>query len=337
MGHDEYTGRGPQGDGGNAGPGASHRDETGPSPVPGIDWQTFKNFVVRALNGDDTVPSAMTTLVNAALAKGETSLERRERDWWRDFLLRKAIEDQLREIDGLIDQYNKMADWHHGEAAKARGRMQEATDRLGEIDEFVTGVNEVFEDGRFDRKKVIALLKSRGVEVDPNADEAVLEKHLREEQLKALRERSQWSKQYDDAKADAGYHETEEAANRRKAQELVQKRDAIRGGGYDPEEEARHLKKVSEEYKLDIQRKADELESRRQGALQENTIASTSLDAAKKSQSSQAESEVSEFEALAGTLTSKFDMAAANVSKEAPPELTPPPHRPVPAGPASPA
>ena len=54
-----------------------------PSPIPGMDWQTFRNFVGRALNGDETVPAAIRTRVNAALHDGETDLGSKDRRWCR--------------------------------------------------------------------------------------------------------------------------------------------------------------------------------------------------------------------------------------------------------------
>ncbi len=98
----------------------------------------------------------MLQRVNAALQGGETDLEKRDRRWWQEFFLREAIAQSLRAIDGLIDKYNTMADWHHEQAEKAHARMEQASQKLEAIGEFIDGANELFREkdkGKFDPRQ----------------------------------------------------------------------------------------------------------------------------------------------------------------------------------------
>src|SRR5690606_12650768 len=122
--------------------------------------------------------------------------------------------------------------WHREQAEAARARMTEAADRLVEIDEFLTGADEVFREkegtGKLDRERAIELLRSRGVEVAPQEEDESLLAKLRKEEQKAQPEGARWSKRSEDANAARNNHEELERENRRKAEELVERRDAIR-------------------------------------------------------------------------------------------------------------
>ena len=80
------------------------------SPIAGLDLLSFKNFVTRALAGDTDVPPSVFALVSAALHEPANTPERRERQWWHDFIWRQIIQKSLADIDALIGDYNQMAD-----------------------------------------------------------------------------------------------------------------------------------------------------------------------------------------------------------------------------------
>jgi hypothetical protein len=291
------------------------------SPIPNMDMPTFRNWLIRALSGDQDIPPSMLTRVNGAVHEHGSDARKRDMEWWENVFWQLAIQENLRVIDGLINRYNEMADWHHEQAEKAREKMREATDKLEAINQFIAGVNEVLDkkkDGKFDREKAIRLLKSRGVNVDPNEDDPTLKNRLAREQKIAQDEKPKWSRQYDNSKADADYHDTQEIEDRRKAEELIDRRDAIQQGGYGPGEKDRRLQQVTEEYKLDVQKKAAELEEQKNGLEQKQALDTTSQQSFNGSQTKQTQTEASDFEALAGALKGKFDTSAGKVVKEDP-------------------
>jgi hypothetical protein len=310
-------------------------NEPGTSPVVGLDWQTFRNFVVRALAGDESVPPAISARVNSAAHGGESKLEEKDRSWWQAFLWQQMIQESLRQIDGLIGKYNAMAEWHHEQAEKARARMQEAADKLEAIDEFIGDADDVFNTkgrtGKFDRDKAIKALKNRGVDVSANEDDESLLAKLTREKQKALRERTVWSEAYGSAEGDVKRHTDLEEENRRKAEELIQRRDAVKGGGYDPQEEARRLGEIAEEYEADVRRKAALIEKQRNEQSDAGPdLKETSIEAAKELQS---QDEESEFLTSLARLTPQFAAAAANRAPTDPEPTPPTLERPKPTGP----
>lgn len=183
-------------------PADARADASGRSPISSMDMQTFRNFLMRALCGDQDVPPSILTRVNEAAREHGSDAKKRDMEWWERYFWQQAIEEHLKAIDDLINRYNQMADWHHEQAEQARERMREAADKLNAIDEFVSGAEGIFKEkettGKFDREKAIRLLKARGVNVDPNEDEGSLLLKLKEQEKKAREERSRWSKQYDE-------------------------------------------------------------------------------------------------------------------------------------------
>lgn len=301
-----------------------------PSPLPGVDMLTYRNFVVRALSGDDSVPSSFMLNTMATRSSKNPEQQERDRKAYQYLLWKQQIDQHLEEIERLAARYREMADWHTVQAALARTRMNAAADKLEEIDTFVTGVNSLLEDkertGKLDREKALELLRFRGVPVAEKSDDAMLVVELAKEKAKALDERAQWLQAHQDAEADTTYHEALEQENRRKAEELIERRDAIRKGGYDPEDESRLLQEVTEEYRRDVQRKALRLEEERdptQDALSRS--ASQRQEAMDHSRAAQQTSEFSDFEALAASLSGDFNAAAAGAEP-------PTPRAPAPAG-----
>lgn len=327
------------GGGTRGGSGSGHAGgEAERSPMAGMDLPTFRNFLMRALSGDETVPATFLVRLNRAVLQHGSESRRQGAEWWERVLWQQMVLERLREIDRLVERYNRMVDWHHGQAEKARARMQEATDRLGEIDAFVDGADEVLRNvertGKLDRERAIELLRSRGIEVKGNEDEQTLIRKLMIDKQKATDEKRAWSTQYDRAKGEADYHDDMEEECKRKARELVEKRDAIRGGGHEPEEEERQLRQVSEEYKADIRIKAANIEKLRGMSDHEKAMKSTSQQGWEQSREKQSGTQVSDFEALAGELTGKFQQAAGAAPKDEPNVPPPVPHKPADGGPS---
>ena len=282
-----------------------------------MDRLTFGNFLTRAMAGDDTVPATILNRINAALRGRGIDPKDAEAQRWRDFFWRQVLDQTHRAIDDLIGRYNEMADWHREQAELARGRMREAADKLAEIDKFVTGADDILNEkertGKFDRAKAVAMLKQRGIAVGPDEDDQSILNKLTEERRKALEQRREWSRRYDQANEDATRHDDLERENRRKAKELMEKRDAIRSGGYGPEEEALRLRQVANEYKLDVQQRAVEMERERKAA---ESPADQAPAVQKGIDDSQTQNEESDFLASVDDLTGKFAVAAAKAPQE---------------------
>jgi hypothetical protein len=291
------------------------------SPIPGLDMPAFRNLLMRALTGDETIPSAILTRVTDILREQGSQAKQRDAGWWEDLFRRQLLRESLRAIDALISRYSEMADWHHGQAEEARARMTEAADKLTAIDEFISGADQALDDQRgvFDREKAVRLLRSRGVSVDPKEDEEALRNRLLIEQKKAQDERRRWSGQYDEASADANYHDAQERENRKKAQELIERLDAIRKSGYGPQEEGRLLREVTEEYKPDVQRRAAQIERMQNGDAEQGSEIISVMQ--KGVDTSSVTSEEADFMAAADGLTSKFAAVAANVPQDKPAPL----------------
>lgn len=288
-----------------------------PSPLPGLDMRDFRNLLVRALAGDELVPPALLTRVNDALRERGEEARKRDTRWWEDLFWKQSLQDRLREIDALIGRYQDMADWHHDQAELARSRMQEATDKLGEIDEFIDGADDIIDkskEGKLDREKAIALLKSRGVEVDPDEDDSELIRKLTMERIKAREERLKWIEQYERSKSDAYLHDKLEEENRRKARELIERREVIRAGGYGVDEQTRRLREVSDEYSMAVRVKADEIEVLKASEAGRLNEAQTAR--AESAAGSQTEDEEADFLAAANALTGTFERAASNQPPE---------------------
>ncbi len=287
-------------------------DGAEPSPIAGMDLRTFESYLARALDGDEMVPPSIRVRVEAMRGEDPDSAKR-SREWWTELFWHQALEEQNRAIEGLIADYLDMAARHHEQAELARGRMRDAADHLAAIDRFVSDTNEVLRDkentGRVDRERAIALLKARGVNVDPNDDDETLVYKLRREKGLALDEIPQWTKEYDHAAEEADYNDRMEAENLRKAQELIDRRKAVREGGYTPDEELRMLRELTNEYKADVQMKAAALEHKVPNDKAQPDERGGYGQAARVEVSGQAQSEVSDFEALTGGLTGTFNTA----------------------------
>jgi len=293
-------------------------DAAMPFPIPGWDLNMFRNYWMRALSGDVDVPPAILMLVRQSRDDANKSKERSEQEW-EELFTQFAVAQRLREIDSLIDRYNQMADWHHEQAEKARAKMREAADKLTEIDEFVSGVDDILrakeETGKFDREKAIALLRKRGVTVDEKEDDETLLNKIRKEKKLALDEKTNWSRQYDDSKADADYNDRMEQENRKKAQELVERREAIRKHGYDAADKERELTKVAEEYTIDVRHKADKIEEEKQENNHEaaNDAAAVGRTNSQSKDKKDKEADfLSSIDELAGKAKSDFNASAAN-------------------------
>jgi hypothetical protein len=299
------------------------------SPVPGMTMRDFNNYVVRALHGDTGVPPSILALIKHGDGYAAINGEEGDADWWLHFAWERLIEQRLSEIAALIDGYHQMADAHHALAEKARARMREAADRLAALDDFEEGVDLVLAEkertGRFDREAASRLLKSRGVEISPDAPESELAAELVKLRKEAREERLEWTRRFDGARAEASFHDAEELENRRRARELIERRDAILNGGIPPEEQERALRGLAE-YALDVQRSAVKIEQQR------GSVGADELRAAVEQQveASQTKNEEAEFMAGADSLLAKF----AVPTKPEDPSLKPPASNP--AGPPGP-
>lgn len=297
--------------------------EPEPSPIDGMDMATFRNYLIRALDGDETVPASILTVVQRG-ASDAAEAKKKDLEFWERVFWLNAIEERLREIDRLIDRYNEMADWSHRQAMLARDRMREAGDKLDAIDAFVNGANDVMREkeatGKFDREKAIELLKTRGVNIDPNASNANILALLLQQRESSKRERKRWSEQYEQSSADATVYEQMEKECKTKAEELIKKREEILGHGYSPDEEAQKLKELNKKYQTDVQKKAAEIESLKSPDKTKDAQAAVKT-SFQELQSKQDGSEADDFEALAsGVLTKEFAAAASSQ----PPTLQPP-------------
>jgi hypothetical protein len=313
--------------------GASPHMDFEPSPVSGMDMRDFRNWLIRAFDGDPAVPPSILLAVRAGSRQADAQ-DKKTQEWWERFMWQHALDQQLREINRLIAQYNEMADWHHQQAEIARRKMGEAGDKLSAIDDFLSGAKDVLggreRTGKLDREKAIELLRGRGVAVDPSANNAQLEILLAKEQAAARRERSAWSKQYEQSETKATNEEEMEIECRKKAEELVQKRDEIRNHGYDTREEALRLREASEPYQLDIQMKANDIEKGRAKEISADTIRAEK-DSLLQIPAKQTVSEADDFTALAaGALSGEFAKAskgteiASMMPPPAPPTGSPP-------------
>ncbi len=308
------------------------------SPLPGVDMLTYRNFVMRALNGDEMVPSTMLFGQMATRSAKAPEQQERDRKAFQYLLWKQALDRQLEEIDRLIARYQEIADWHTAQASLARIRMNEAADKLEEIDTFVSGAINLLEEkqrtGKLDREAALELLRTRGIVLGSGIDDAELQVALVTESNNAAAEKSQWVRQYEDAEVETKRHETLERENRRKAEELIERRDAIRSGGYDPDDEVLLLQKVTEEYKMDIQIRADDIEQERQRLHQEQegTKPVAAFDVKALAQS-QTQNEEADFLASLGNLKATFTAAATGASIEEPDPNLPKPVGPVPGAP----
>ncbi len=313
-----------------------------PSPLPGMDGATYGNFLVRALSGDESVPAAVLTRVR--VTRGEDTPEDRKSSSQplRDFLLRRVIEQQLEEIDRLIAHYNSMADWHRNQAVAARGRMQDTLDQLNEVGEFLTEANKLLEEyertGKLDREKALEELRRRGIVADADWEDDQLLDLLTDGMKKAAEERDRLLDRLDQDELEAKRHEELERESRRKAQELVDHRDTIRArvqsGEINAQEASRQLGKINNEYKADIQIRADDIEQKRQQSDPgyETTKPVASIDAKVFAQS-QTQDEEADYLASLSKLKATFTKAAAGEKVEEPEPDTPTPIGPAPGTP----
>ena len=300
------------------------------SPIPGMRMQEFRNWLIRAIDGDPAVPASIRLAVAAGSREAEAQGKSKDQEWWELFMWQYALNERLREIDQLVNRYNELADWHHAQAELARGKMREAGDELAAIDEFLTGAKDVLggreRTGKLDREKAIELLRTRGVAVDPYTNDGQLAILIVKQQAAARSEREAWSKQYEQSKTEATNEEEMERECRKKAEELVQKRDEIRNHGYDAREETLRLRQVTEEYQRDIQRKAVDIEISRSGDAFHD-ISTLEKNSIREARGNQSASEVDDFEALAaGALSGEFAKAAKGET------AAPMPLQPVPPG-----
>lgn len=78
-------------------------DGVEPSPIPGMDLQTFRNYLTQALSGDSDVPVAVLSFITAAQRGSAKTPEGRERQRWQDFFWHHAMQDSARRIQELIE------------------------------------------------------------------------------------------------------------------------------------------------------------------------------------------------------------------------------------------
>ena len=309
-----------------------------PSPLPGMDGATYRNFLARALSGDESVPAAVLSRVRVTNGENGTENQKTARQSLQDFIWRRVIDQRLDEIDHLIAQYNAMADWHRDQAEAARGRMQGALDKMAEIGEFISGVNEILKEregtGKLDREKAAQFLRTRGIDIDPDMDEAALVAALTAEKNKAIEEHGLWGNRFEDADTEAKRHGELERENRRKAEELVERRDTIRTGGYKAEEEALRLKRLEDEYIWDVRNKANKIEEKKAEANVTEAGTSVAAPTTKTTEGSQDQNEEADFLASSNALTGTFNEVAANRSPETPEPDEPRPGGTAPSGPA---
>lgn len=237
-------------------------DDLNPSPVSGMNLRDFRANVVRAVMNPEDGGINPVFLQWANQSAGQQK-EKKKSDFY-NLILTLAITERLREIDRLIDEYTRMADWHHKECGKAHDRMNRAADRLTSINDFLESADAILENarqtGRLDRERAITLLRTRGVNADQAMGDKFLILELERQKREAIKERPKYSAQYGAAKTDASYHEDQERECRRKVEELVKRRDKILKDGYDPVEAEKKLQAVTNEYQIDVRNKAAEIE-----------------------------------------------------------------------------
>jgi len=243
----------------------STRVEAEHSPIPGLDWRAFHNYVVRALAGDEAVPAAVLAHVDTARDRGETDLAKRDREWWWDFILRQSIVDALQSIDDGLGQLERMAAWYREQAAEMRREMEAIGRRMIERSEFIEEADAAIDgwgaNGKLERAKTLEALRKRGVEADARMSDAQIVLLLRQEHQRALEEHARDSRSY--GHLDAGQQEFESQAREleEKARAYRQERDEII---HDPdlteEERARRLKNLQERIEEDVAYQAQEQE-----------------------------------------------------------------------------
>jgi len=238
--------------------------EAEPSPIPGLDWRAFHNYVVRALTGDEAVPAAVLAHVEAARDRGNGDLAKRDREWWGRFVL-QAIHAALQSIDEDLGALEKTAAWYREQAAEMRREMDAIGRRMAERSEFIEEADAAIDgwaaNGKLDRARALDALRKRGVEADSRMSDAQIVLLLRQEHQRALEEQARDSGSYVDL--DAGQQEFERQAREleEKARAYREERDRIIN---DPdlteEERARRLKELQERIGEDVAYEAQEQE-----------------------------------------------------------------------------
>jgi|GEM_PF-2957995 len=227
------------------------------SPIPGMDWRTFQNYVLRALTGDDSVPTSILARVGAAVERGERDLEQRDGRWWRDFFWNHMLSQSLAHIDEGIGELERMAGWYREQAAKMRNEMDEIGRRMGERDEFIAEVTDInngwIKDGKLDRERAIEALRKRGVDANDRMSDAQILALLRDNQQRALEEQERDSKRYDHLDKWQGEFDREAEELEKRARAYLEERDRIMDE-YGPD--------LTDEQRAERQRRLDELEER---------------------------------------------------------------------------
>ncbi len=259
-------------------------DDAGPSPVPGLDWQAFRNYVIRALTGDEAVPASVLIYVNAAVARGERDLERRDHAWWRDFLWRQAIAESLQAVDGAIGELEGLAAWYREQAETMLSEMDQAARRMARRSEFIEEADSIIDgwerDGQLDRERAIEALGKRGVEANERMSDAQLVELLRPAQQRALEEQARDSDRYDDLDRGRQEFEQQTQALEEKARAYKDECDSIMN---DPdlsdEERARQLQELRDRVGADVALEAARREIHKQAKQQLDREAEASRDA----------------------------------------------------------
>ena len=248
--------------------GARGLDASGRSPIPNMDLATFRNWLMRALSGDQDVPPAILTRVNEALREHGSDATKRDREWWQNYFWQRVFEDQLRAIDRYIDGLNRMAD-------ELRQRIDENKAKVYENDRWIedmerrhkgaapaldyykeNGVFERDEDGKLKNKDAQMLLDeyARRTGQKPESDTAIafaIKDQERVEREEAERRKIENRKLGEEIKTDEGrLKEVEEKVRR-----AIERRNEIaEDNKNDPALAQQKIKKFwQEEGKTDIE------------------------------------------------------------------------------------
>lgn len=201
------------------------------SPVPGMDRNTYKNYLDRALNGDENVPAAFMHFLRTMKSDEENAKEKRETKTWMDFLLGLVLEENLRQINDFVRQYEEMAEWYRDQAENVRQDMLDIEGLIHKNMTFIDSVDAVFEKqlktSILDRKEALRLLQQRGVAVDEKASDDHIQALLLQERRSAYNQNLELTHKLEELESQREEYLRKQRESEEGAEKLRHNRDEI--------------------------------------------------------------------------------------------------------------
>ncbi len=200
------------------------------------------DFVRQAIDGDPVAAKrVLSTVAGQAALKITLEQQEKKNHSLYQHLMQQLLAAQLKQIDDMIERYQKLAEWHAAQEQIFRDKMKDIEAQLEKIEAQEDKIKALKDDPELDRAEAIRELKEAGLEVDENADDDTIRELLQHMIDDLEGQKRDLGDKHGQAQQKAEEHRMSKEEAQQMAREIIAFKKETQSLGLAAEEESRRL------------------------------------------------------------------------------------------------